>query len=97
MRRAQYDLYAPAANFAGAVVKAVQLDPSDWSVPHAAVEAAFSERTQLVLINSPHKCAGSLGMSRRMRIRYRVVLLGVRLEVVGKLRKRVSLCRRWQP
>ena len=55
---AQYDLYAPAANFAGAVIRTVKLDPNDWSVPHAAVEAAFSGRTKLVLINSPHKCAG---------------------------------------
>ena len=60
--QSQYDLYAPAANFAGAVIKAVQLDPNDWSVPHAAVEAAFSERTKLVLINSPHKCVSSLGV-----------------------------------
>lgn len=53
----QYDLYAPAATMAGAVIKLVKLDPNDWSVPRAAVEEAFSDKTKLVLINSPHKCA----------------------------------------
>ncbi|KAK9832533.1 hypothetical protein WJX81_006591 [Elliptochloris bilobata] len=56
----QYDLYAPAATFAGAVIRTVQLDPNDWSVPHAAMEAAFSERTKLVLINSPHNPTGKV-------------------------------------
>ena len=57
----QYDLYAPAATVANAVIKTVQLDPNDWSVPRAAVEAAFSDKTKLILINSPHKCAAAHG------------------------------------
>jgi histidinol-phosphate/aromatic aminotransferase/cobyric acid decarboxylase-like protein len=64
----QYDLYAPAATVANAVIKTVQLDPNDWSVPRAAVEAAFSDRTKLILINSPHKCAAAHGPDRVRRL-----------------------------
>lgn len=63
----QYDLYAPAATVANAVIKTVQLDPNDWSVPRAAVEAAFSDKTKLILINSPHKCAAAHGPARTRR------------------------------
>jgi hypothetical protein len=44
----------------GGVPRMVQLNLSDWSVPHAALEAAFSERTKAIIINSPHNPTGKV-------------------------------------
>jgi N-succinyldiaminopimelate aminotransferase len=48
-----YDCYLPMARQAGAVVRAISLVPPDWSLSRAALEAAFSARTKLVLLNTP--------------------------------------------
>lgn len=48
-----YDCYLPQIEQAGATAKAVSLQPPDWSIPEAELEAAFSEKTKLVVINSP--------------------------------------------
>ena len=55
-----YDAYAPMAARAGAVVVPVKLDPQDWSIPHVALEEAFSHRTKLILINTPHNPTGKV-------------------------------------
>ncbi len=48
-----YDCYLPQIEQTGATVKAVSLEPPDWTVPQDTLEAAFSERTKLVVLNSP--------------------------------------------
>ena len=48
-----YDSYLPIIRVAGAVPKIVSLRPPDWSLPLDALEAAFSDKTKLVLMNSP--------------------------------------------
>ena len=48
-----YDSYRPIIEAAGAKVVAISLQPPHWSLPMAQIEAAFSERTKLVLINTP--------------------------------------------
>ncbi|MEM8915739.1 MAG: aminotransferase, partial [Pseudomonadota bacterium] len=49
-----YDAYAPMAHRAGAVVKVVGLQPPHWRIEREALEAAFSDKTKLVLLNNPH-------------------------------------------
>ncbi len=48
-----YDSYLPIVRRAGGVPKLVRLEPPDWALPIAALEEALSERTKLILLNSP--------------------------------------------
>ena len=48
-----YDSYLPILQRAGGVAKLVRIEPPDWELPRDALEAAFSDRTKLIMINSP--------------------------------------------
>jgi len=48
-----YDSYLPIVRRAGAVPRLVRVEPPDWTLPREALAAAFSERTKLILLNSP--------------------------------------------
>lgn len=49
-----YDSYLPIIRLAGGVPKLVRLEAPDWSLPADALTAAFSDRTKLILYNTPH-------------------------------------------
>jgi N-succinyldiaminopimelate aminotransferase len=55
-----YDCYLPIIRRAGGVPKLVRVTPPDWTLPRADLEAAFSERTKLVLLNNPHNPAAKV-------------------------------------
>ena len=48
-----YDSYLPMVRRAGGVAKLVRLAPPDFRLTREALEAAFSERTRLVVLNNP--------------------------------------------
>jgi len=48
-----YDSYAPVVRRAGGVPVFVKLSPPIWRFDRAGLEAAFSERTKLVVLNNP--------------------------------------------
>ncbi len=48
-----YDSYLPIVRRAGATPRLVRLEPPDWRLDRDALAAAFSDRTKLVLLNSP--------------------------------------------
>jgi N-succinyldiaminopimelate aminotransferase len=48
-----YDSYLPMVRRAGGIPKLVRLEPPHWRIDRAALEAAFSERTALVVLNNP--------------------------------------------
>ena len=48
-----YDSYLPMIRRAGGVPKLVRLSPPDFALDRAALAAAFSERTRLVVLNNP--------------------------------------------
>ncbi|MEQ9174354.1 MAG: aminotransferase [Alphaproteobacteria bacterium] len=48
-----FDTYMPVVRRAGGVPRLVRLTPPDWRLPEAALRAAFSERTKLILLNTP--------------------------------------------
>ena len=53
-----YDSYLPIVRRAGAVPKTVRLEPPDWTLPVGDLRAAFSEKTKLILFNTPmNPCA----------------------------------------
>jgi N-succinyldiaminopimelate aminotransferase len=53
-----YDSYAAAIALAGAVRRTVRLPFPDYALDPGALAAAFSPRTRLLLINSPHNPTG---------------------------------------
>ena len=55
-----YDSYLPMVRRAGGVPKLVRIEPPDWTLPRAALKAAFSARTKLIVLNSPHNPAGKV-------------------------------------
>jgi N-succinyldiaminopimelate aminotransferase len=48
-----YDSYLPILGRAGGVPRLVRLEPPDWKLPAEALEAAFSPRTKMILLNTP--------------------------------------------
>jgi aspartate/methionine/tyrosine aminotransferase len=48
-----YDSYLPIVRRGGGIPKLVRVEPPDWRLPREALEAAFSPRTKLLVINSP--------------------------------------------
>ncbi|MFV3131395.1 aminotransferase [Niveispirillum sp. KHB5.9] len=55
-----YDSYVPIIRRAGAIPRFVSLKAPDWSFTAADLDAAFSDRTKLVLINNPQNPAGKV-------------------------------------
>ena len=53
-----YDSYRPMAEGAGAVVKAVKLEPPGWRLTEESLRAVVGPKTRAILINSPHNPAG---------------------------------------
>ncbi|MCC7272604.1 MAG: aminotransferase [Alphaproteobacteria bacterium] len=48
-----YDSYLPIVRRAGAIPKLVALSPPAWELPIDRLKAAFSDRTKLLLLNTP--------------------------------------------
>jgi N-succinyldiaminopimelate aminotransferase len=48
-----YDTYLPIIELAGGIPKIVRLSPPDWRLPLDELAAAFSDKTKLILFNSP--------------------------------------------
>ena len=55
-----YDAYLPLLRLAGASARFVRLQPPAWRLTEAALEAAFSEKTRVVVFNNPHNPTGRL-------------------------------------
>lgn len=55
-----YDCYLPLVRRAGGIPKLIRVTPPDWALSRAALEEAFSEKTKLILLNSPMNPAGKV-------------------------------------
>ena len=55
-----YEMYLPLVRRAGGVPRMVRIAPPDWTLPREALAAACSERTKLILLNSPHNPSGKV-------------------------------------
>ncbi|HEY0901357.1 MAG TPA: aminotransferase, partial [Micavibrio sp.] len=55
-----YDCYVPQIIAAGGVPKFVRLSPPDWNLDPAQLRAAFSDKTKLIVLNSPLNPAGKV-------------------------------------
>lgn len=53
-----YDSYLPIVERGGGIARLVRLEPPGWELPRAELEAAFSDKTKLILVNTPmNPCA----------------------------------------
>jgi methionine aminotransferase len=55
-----YDCYEPAIDLAGGVAVHVALDPATFAPDWAAIRAAVTPKTRLLMINSPHNPSGAM-------------------------------------
>src|SRR5215475_1540968 len=55
-----YDTYAPVIRRLGCVPRAVRLVPPAWSLPERELAQAFSDRTKLVVLNTPMNPTGKV-------------------------------------
>lgn len=55
-----YDSYRPAVSLVGGTVRPVRLHPPDWRIDVHELERAFSARTKLVIVNTPHNPTGKV-------------------------------------
>ena len=55
-----YDSYLPATQIAGGVPRFYTLQPPDWRIDEAELRALFSDKTKLILINTPHNPTGKV-------------------------------------
>ena len=55
-----YECYAPQIEATGATIRFVDLEPPHWSLDAAALEKAISEKTKLIVINTPHNPLGKV-------------------------------------
>ena len=55
-----YDAYLPLIARAGGVARLVDLAPPDWRLPIAALAAAITPRTRLLILNTPNNPTGTL-------------------------------------
>lgn len=55
-----YDAYLPLVLRAGGVPRLVRMAPPAWELPYAEIEAAFSPRTKLLVVNSPNNPSGKV-------------------------------------
>jgi N-succinyldiaminopimelate aminotransferase len=55
-----YDCYLPMVRRAGGVPRLVRIEPPEWKLPRRALEAAFSDKTKLILLNTPHNPAAKV-------------------------------------
>jgi N-succinyldiaminopimelate aminotransferase len=52
-----YDAYLPLIRRAGGIPRLVRLQPPDWRLNEEVLRSVFSEKTKLVVFNSPHNPA----------------------------------------
>ena len=55
-----YDSYAPMIRRAGGSPIEVALQPPEWRIEQAAIEAAVTDKTRAIIFNNPHNPAGRL-------------------------------------
>jgi aspartate/methionine/tyrosine aminotransferase len=55
-----YSTYLPAIKIAGGILRFYTLYPPDWEIEEKRLRSLFSERTRLILVNTPHNPTGKI-------------------------------------
>ena len=62
-----FDTYLPVVQRAGGIPKLVRLEPPEWELPRDALRRAFSKRTKLIILNTPHNPAAKVFTTDELR------------------------------
>jgi len=54
-----YDAYVPLVQRAGGIARFINLTPPEWTLPLDALASVISDRTRLLILNTPNNPAGS--------------------------------------
>lgn len=63
-----YECYAPQIEAAGARVVPVSLQPPHWRIEEAALRSAVTEKTRVIVINTPHNPLGKVMNADELQI-----------------------------
>jgi N-succinyldiaminopimelate aminotransferase len=63
-----YDSYVASVEMAGGVCRYVRLTPPRWSFDERELAAAFSAKTRLVIVNTPHNPTGKCFTADELRV-----------------------------
>jgi aspartate/methionine/tyrosine aminotransferase len=63
-----YDAYLPLVLRAGGVPRYVRLTPPGWRITREALDAAFTDRTRLVIFNNPHNPSSRVFEDAELRL-----------------------------
>ncbi len=63
-----YDSYLPAVQIAGGAPRFYTLRDPDWSIDPDRLAALFSDKTRLILINTPHNPTGKVYTEQELRL-----------------------------
>lgn len=55
-----YDSYVPAIQMAGGIPRFYTLRPPDWPIDESALAALFTNKTKLIIVNTPHNPTGKV-------------------------------------
>ena len=63
-----YDSYLPIVQLAGGIAKLVRIEPPEWNLPRKDLIGAFSSKTKMILLNSPHNPTGKVFNSIELKL-----------------------------
>jgi N-succinyldiaminopimelate aminotransferase len=63
-----YDAYLPLVQRAGGVARLVRLEPPEWRITRAGLEAAGGPRTRLVILNNPLNPTGTMATAEELAL-----------------------------
>ena len=63
-----YECYAPQIEAAGAAIRFVNLAPPEWRLDADALERAITDKTKLIVINTPHNPLGKVMTREELEI-----------------------------
>lgn len=63
-----YDCYIPAIQFAGGIPKYYTLEQPNWEIDPERLEALFSNKTKLIMVNTPHNPTGKVFSMDEMQL-----------------------------
>ena len=55
-----YDCYEPSIQLFGGVPKCLQLDPKEYKIDWKALKGLISDKTKMIIINTPHNPSGNI-------------------------------------
>ncbi|GBQ90745.1 aminotransferase [Asaia krungthepensis] len=69
-----YDTYLPVLKMLGAIPRCVRVEAPNWHLPEDALRAAFSDKTKLILLNSPMNPSGKVFTAQELDLIASLVL-----------------------